>query len=40
MVAYGRGQGKILQEVGDLTFEGTGLILAGNVRAKDGIMWQ
>lgn len=35
VVAYGRGQGKILQEVGDLTFEGTGLILAGNVRAKD-----
>ena len=35
VVAYGRGQGKTLKEVGDLTFEGTGLILAGNVRAKD-----
>ena len=35
VIAYGRGQGKTLQEVGDLTFEGTGLILAGNVRAKD-----
>lgn len=35
VVAYGRGQGKTLQEVGDLTFEGIGLILAGNVRAKD-----
>ena len=35
VIAYGRGQGKKLQEIGDLTFKGTGIILAGNLRAKD-----